>query len=257
MLTEWGVDRYKCVPSALTYNGQPGTFTTTCATFYPSREASSREDQESQRTWVASQWDDMAPQVATSANPQGAVAGGTLFMFADPWSKCELCSGAVHDVTGRVRGPIASPDGVENIEWFGVAHAHLRGQSEPRVTSLAFDALAARWAATAPPTLTGADVVQAPPCTSARVVWTTSEPASSEVQLAAFGEVFSDAGDMTADNSIFRRVAYDAALTTSHDVTITVTPGQSDRAVSAWKAVARSFTPDGRSATSAPLVFRC
>jgi hypothetical protein len=79
----------------------------------------------------------------------------------------------------------------------------------------------------------------------------------SEVQLAAFGEVFSDAGDMTADNSIFRRVAYDAALTTSHDVTITVTPGQSDRAVSAWKAVARSFTPDGRSATSAPLVFSC
>lgn len=255
LLSEFGTDRFRCVPSEQ-MEGEP-LDVEACASGGNAAALGSGEDQRAQSAWLASLWDDLEPHLADAANPSGAVAGGTVFMYSDPWGKCGLCSGAVHDVAGAV-GPIAAPDGVENVEWWGVTHAQLFGQLERRVTSLAFDALAARWAERPPPVITeGPRVLAASPCTLVTVSWETSEPATSELQGASAGEAPAAGEPVVAQDTAFRQLAHDRSFVKRHSVTVSLGPGEVDLIDGRYELVPRSFAVGGRSVTSPPITVRC
>jgi hypothetical protein len=250
VITETGTDRYFCFKGL----GQVATIQATCKTSYKNPAQHSGENQTQQRDWDLKIWDNIAPRISTPANTGGAVFGVTFFMWSDLWwfslGFLVPSSTAIHEVIGVT--PWSAPDNVINIEWHGVANAQPAGATEPRVTSLAFDGLAQRWAATAPPTMS--NVAVSATGTAVTVTWTTSEPATSEVQAGASLEENRDGGDMRSDSTLLRRVAYDDTLTTSHSVTfdaVTVDPGVCE------KVVPRSFTADGRSATGATYITGC
>lgn len=249
LVTETGADRYHCFPGIVVL-----TSVQTCTTSYRNPARHSGERQEPQRDWNATIWDRMEPNLATASNPQGAVFGATYFMWSDLWwfSLGFLTpQSPANRQVGGVR-PWSGPDGVINIEFMGAANAQPPGVHPPRVTSLAFDALAARWAATPPPTI-GNLAVQTDG-TTITATWQTSEPATSEAQSGANGEDGRDGAHMREDNTIFGLSAYDPTPRTSHSVSFTaptLDPGLCQ------KVVVRSFTPDGRSVTSAPVIAGC
>lgn len=236
-LTEFGTDRFHCHGGL---RDQGTGYVATCA-------PGSHEDQQGQANWLTGIWDSMVRHLATPANPNGTLSGGTQFFFADGWDNCTFFCAATstnHDVTAIDRQ--AAPDGSISVEWWGVAHAQIRGATVPRITTLAFDALASRWSTTPPPAITSGPVIDGPACAPV-VRWETSEPATTEVQAALDGDVIKD-GELIADNSIYGQLEHNQALTTTHVAGLVgMTHGVPIR------VVVRSFTADGRSVTAEPL----
>jgi hypothetical protein len=257
-ISEFGVDRFKCLPPTLDgITLTIGSSVNTCETNNGSYATSSHEDQQAQADWDTSLWNDLSPHIATSSNPQGSVSGGTVFSYSDGWDGCALCADNLqHDVTGAI-GTTAQPDGVENWEWWGVAYAQMPAATEPRPTSLTFDALARLWAVTPPPQITsGPTVTATPTCTSATLNWTTSEPTTGAVYASIDGEILDQGGGMLVDDTVPQAVASDSTAATTHSLTFTVPPAANGTSPK-WKAIARSYTSDGRTATSAPIRFHC
>jgi hypothetical protein len=252
IITETGTDRYNCIPSIVAGEA----IAATCKTSYKNPGAHSGEHQGNQRDWNLTIWDNINAALSTPARPDGAVFGVTMFMWSDLWwfslGFLVPSSTVVHEVIGAT--PWSAPDGIINIEWHGVSVAQPPGATDPRVTSLAFDALAGRWATTPPPTMSGITASADPLAGTVTVSWTTSEPATSEVQAGVNLEENRDGGDARSDSTILQRVAHDTALKTSHSVTFlapTADPGICQ------KVAPRSFTADGRSVTAATLIVGC
>ncbi|HZQ28363.1 MAG TPA: hypothetical protein VFA94_11755 [Acidimicrobiales bacterium] len=250
IITETGVDRYHCFPGLVQSSG----IVATCKTSYKNPGAHSGENQTEQRDWDLAVWDNIAANLSSPTNTGGAVFGVTFFMWSDLWwfslGFLLPSSTVVREVVGAT--PWSAPDGIINIEWHGVSNAQPPGATEPRVTSLAFDGLASRWSATAPPAMSGVTTSYTP--TTVTISWTTSEPTTTEVQAGANLEENRDGGDMRSDSTTFRRVYYDATLTTTHTATfaaLTADPGLCQ------KVVPRSFTAAGQSVTYPPLIVGC
>lgn len=248
VITETGVDRYRCLPLL-----PVDVIIATCRTSYQQPSSHSGEEQSDQRTWNLHVWDNIAANLATPSRPDGALFGTTFFMWSDLWwfslGFLLPSSTAVREVVGTYW---SAPDGVINIEYHGVANAQPPGATEPRVTSMAFDGLASRWGSTPPPTMSNVGFsVDGDQIT---VQWQTSEPATSELQFGVNGEDGRDGGAMRSDNTIFRLGAYDPTLRTQHS--LTVTAPTADPGV-CQKLVPRSFTADGRSVTTSPLIAGC
>jgi hypothetical protein len=250
IITETGIDRYHCIPGLVQSNG----IIATCKTSYKNQPSHSGENQTEQRDWDVTVWDHIATSLSTPSNPGGALFGATFFMWSDLWwfslGLLLPSSTVVHETIGA--SPWPAPDNIINIEWHGVSNAQAPGLTEPRVTAIALDGLARRWAATAPPTLS--NVRATTDGVTITVTWTTSEPATSEIQAGVNGEENRDGGDMRSDETLFRRVAYDAVLTTSHSVAFlapTADPGVCE------KVAVRSFTADGRHAAYPTLIVGC
>jgi hypothetical protein len=257
MFSEWGADRYWCTPGLLT----AANVTYSCET----RTAPiSGEDQAMQRDRMAAMWDNIAAHLATASNPNGAVSGGTAFMLADNWSYSVSTftpsSPATHDVAGKLSYyqllgnsyyAASEPDNWENAEWWGATTAAWHGQNFPRASTLAFDALASRWSATAPPAMSGLSVAMSG-CTPT-ITWTTTEAATTEVQDAQEAVVLNGSGEMLQDNSIYLLAWNDQNLSTTHSATLTARPVNG----AFLRLVPRSFTADGRSVTAAPIRVTC
>jgi hypothetical protein len=252
IITETGVDRYHCIPGLVQTNG----IVVTCKTSYQWPAGHSGENQTEQRDWDLTVWDNIATTLSSPTRPSGALFGVTFFMWSDLWwfslGFLLPSSSAVHETIGS--SPWSAPDGIINIEFHGVSSAQPPGATEPRMTSTAFDGLAGRWATVAPPVVSGVSAHANPLAGTVTVSWTTSEPATSEVQAGVNAEENRDGGDMRSDSTILRQVAYSGAFTTSHSVTFlapTADPGACE------KVALRSFTSDGRSATWPTLIVGC
>jgi hypothetical protein len=242
IFTEFGEDRYRCVGGLV--HG------ITCAT------PASGEDQAMQRDWNVAAWRNIAANLATPANPQGAVSGGTLFMYSDLWwysaAGFNWASQATHDMWGSV--PWGNTDGVQNMEWWGVSGALAQGDTHPRTTSLAFDGLAAEWRPGVPQPAISSLSVQFRKDASGltcvgRITYTTAAAGDTEVQVATDGEVFNEGGDMVQDNSLYGPAGGNGAQLTSHtlDLVWNFIP------LLRYKIVARSTTTQQMSATMQPL----
>lgn len=257
LITEIGTDRLRCLRavdsevhqgltnalSALStaVGGnpvQPAWRTYTCA-------AGSGDDvaaQTVQGSWNGGVWDNVANHLATSANPNGAWSGALYFMSTDWWWFNILTNGFgtmhTHETQGFV---FQMSDSNFNPEFAGSMYAQLPEATDMRMTSIGLDAMGAKWASTPPPAVSDASVTVSG-CT-ATVRWTSSEPSASEVHRAV------DGADPTlaVDNTIFQVAAYDATMVTQHAVAVTLTPGFPHR------LAGRSFTADGRHATTGPL----
>jgi hypothetical protein len=239
MFTEFGEDRYTCRAATL-------------AGIVCDTSMGSGEDQASQGRWDARAWSAIAGNLATPANPQGAVFGGTDFMYSDLWWYGLPFVGFVtvtHDTIGSAPWP--DDDGVQNFKWWGVNAALPPGATQMRYTSLGFDAFADQWTTPASQ-ITGVLVSfakQANGLCQARVAWTTSAPATSQLLGGVDGEVFNGGGAMLYDNTLFGDLADDGAFTTAHALhAADLVPGGS------YKFAPRSFTPDGHSRTTAPII---
>jgi hypothetical protein len=259
LLTEFGTDRYRCprgkafVPNKDNPNAG---ISVSCATVAGNPGASAGEDQQPQADWDGGDWDVIQANLAPSSGA-GSVVGGVAFMFSDLWSFSLGVfwpgSPVNHDVAGEYGSGFTAnnfPDGMFNSEWQGVSVAQLPGATETRMTTLAFDAMARRWAVTAPPTLSNLQFTVTG-LLNAQVSWTTSEPATTEVQFA-YCDTPHNGQDIVSDDGIYHypnpiNGAPNPALTTSHSVQVGISLGEPVR------VAVRSFTGDGRSVTAAPF----
>jgi uncharacterized Zn-binding protein involved in type VI secretion len=241
--TEFGVDRFRCAPGTVQAAISGGSLVESC------RTAGSGEDQIAQARWAGEAWDAIAANLATPDHPQGALSGGLFFGWSDQWwfslGAATPMAPMVHDVAGVT--PWAAFDGVLNTEWLGVSFAQPPTATTLRGTALAADELASRWSSAPLPRLTGVTVKRGMLC-AATLRWTTSEPATSEVQRAL--DIAQTSDEMTQDSAIYQPLAYDPEPVRDHAVKIRVP-------ASGARYVARSFTVDGRSATAAPRLLSC
>ncbi len=245
MFSEWGTDRFSCV------NDLDQVFSCVLPR--------SGETQADQRDWDVQSWKNIASDLATDANPGGADFGGTAFMWSDLWyyslAGFNPTSPETHDMYGNsteCKCSTGGTDGTENFEWWGITGALPAKATYMRQTSLAFDGLAAQWNSTAPPTLTSpsAAIKTVAGACKAVFTWTTSEPATSEVEMGPNLEVI-DAGNLLyQDNTIYQPAFQDSTLVTSHSAVFTY---GDDVPMAPYKAYVRSFTADGRSAVSNTL----
>ena len=250
--SEWGTDRYYCITGTVFIPGSPESIVGGCKT------PGSGEDQPAQASVDAAAWDNIAANLATDANTQGADIGGTAFMYSDNWSysigALEPTSPWTHDTIGRTWP--AAPDGYENAEWWGVSDSLPRNSTQLRGTSTAFDALASRWRATTVPTdsnLAVAPVALGNGLCTVTVSWTSALAASTEVLGGIDLAAGNDGGDMYQDDTIVTDQYSDAAnpaYVTSHSVTLPLqlVSGES------YYIQPRGFTSSGLVGTGAPWV---
>lgn len=218
--SEFGVDRYRCAP--------PITLTS-CGV-----AQGSGEDPISQAAWNAAQWDDVAANLSAD-DPDGAVVGGTLFMWSDLWwfAAVPVFTGAalpaIHDIGGAgpenpVTGepqPFARdhfPDGHVTVEWFGVAHTLPRAESGPRVTTLAYEVAADRFTGTPGPKVLDVTLTVTGPC-SAEVTWRTDVPTYGRADFGRDDKVI--VGDeVFAENFVADRHVQSHVPATEHSATL-------------------------------------
>ena len=256
--TEFGADRFRC---------NPGTTSTTSDIFClknatPSLD--SKEAQTAQASWLTTTWDDVATRIATSSTPTKAVSGAIVFYWSDDWNSsaaliligpddtpCVNGSPLTHDTCWKTHNA-GGPDGRANPEWGGLTHAQLAGLAPPRVTTIGFDQFAIRWSSILPPTITaGVTIVPSANCFNATVQWTTSEAATTEVQLGPQVVVVEQGNRVFSDSTIYRRVAYQGAMSTFHSASVVINPGVR------YQIVPRSTTADGRSVTTGAQTLTC
>jgi hypothetical protein len=240
VFTEFGTDRYTCW-GGLAHG-------VSCST-----AAGSGENQTNQRNWEALTWDNIAANLASPTNPQGAVIGGTKFMYSDLWwYSLPFTTGgpATHDVGGDWVNNWGD-DGVQNFKWWGVSAALPAGSTQLRYTSLAFDALGDRWG-TAGPAITSVNITFARMANNnclADVTWTTSEAATTQLLGGLNLEAGNQGGDMVVDNTLFGVYSEDGTFTTAHHAqALDLLNG------SHYKFAVRSFTSDGRHHTIEPMI---
>ena len=243
-LSEWGTDRYHCANPPPNGNCQFGGGTVPTA---------SHEDADGQSASVGSNWNDIAAHLSAASPADGAVAGGTNFMWSDLWwfaiwpftSTQGGSNPETHDV-----GP-ADCCGW-NVEWFGANHNMPDLTAGPRVTTKTYDTLGLKYRGTAGPVVSNVAVSSVTPCT-ARITWTTNVATYSRVDFGTWSFVAAGAvnDQLLADNFIADQFVQQAGLRTSHSVTLTGLSSQKN-----YRAYARGFTSSGRPGSSNGVYFR-
>jgi len=243
LVDEMGTDRYNC-------NG--GGFGNGIICAY----ATSGEDQAFQRSWDVQIWNNIAAALSSDTNPGNATFGGTYFMYSDLWwyslAGFNPATPEFHDVYGSTSG-IGFGDGVENFEWWGLTMATT--DSARRVTTQAFDGLAALWSSNPQPTISNASVnlsVQVPFSTCAATVsFDTAVAGNTEIYVGLDGRVLDSTGIyVVQDNTIYGPAGGDGTQETVHTNIPVIW-----NFVGAQKyfVVIRSTTAAGMSATTAPI----
>ena len=212
-----------------------------------------------QRDWDVQCWQNIAANLASTGNPQGAVFGGTFFMFSDLWwysfAGFNPVSPETHDVYGSSTSNIGGPDHVENFEWWGVSGAV--ASPSRRATSLTFDGLAAQWSTNPQPTISGVSVSFSPQFAvatcAAQVSFTTAVAGNTEILVAYKGTVLDSSGlYIVQDNTTFGSAGGDANLETTHtskNVNWNFVPGVT------YEFSIRSTASTGMSATIVPVTY--
>lgn len=247
--SEFGADRYHCAPPQELFScGADG----------------SGEDAPAKAGWDTTQWDGIAAHLANADDPDGAVIGGTAFMWSDLWwFALALFTGtgtpATHDV-GGVPGtnPVNGepnhfarnnfPDGHVTVEWFGANQTMPLDAEGPRVTTVAFDRMAERYTGVARPVVSAATAAANGPC-SATVSWTTDQPTYGRVDYGPERRVVVGT-DVYQENFVAEEAAQGDGLATEHAFTIDdLEPGQT------YLAYVRGFDEFGRAGSSNALVL--
>lgn len=277
-ITEFGTDRYRCVPPP------PGFGLHLALHYFVCADPGSGEDARAQADWNATAWTHMEANLSVG-NPQGAVVGGAMFMWSDLWwFALALFTGtgtpATHDVSGLggpycnttidnqgitvpgvIEGPIVlgdpgrcafthsiTPDGHMSPEWFGSTHAMTPQSPGPRVTTLTYDRMAELYSGTAGPVVTATPSASPSAC-AAVVTWTTDVPTYSRADYGLEHKV-AGANVVHSENFVGDHVVEGTTLTTAHSVTLTgLLPGQ------AYRVYARGFDSQGRSGTADGVSF--
>lgn len=250
---EFGADRYHCLPDwAVRFNPTDPSSPVHVLTCRPG----SGEDQAAMADWLARFWDTVSPHFATSSNPGGALSGGLQFKWSDDWwgvlaGLNPLQTTYTHEVSGvAFGGSMGWIDGITSPEWIGMTYSPDRSVSTPRPTTTVLDALATRWRGPGP-ALSNVTVTGFGSCASARVTWTTAEPATSELN-AGTRELLTPDHKKYADSTRYLWYESDPALVTDHEMWLYgLTPDVEHQ------IVPRSYTADGRHATAPPLSFVC
>lgn len=252
-LHEFGADRYHCLPDwavrANPANPSSPIHVLTC-------RPGSGEDQGSMADWLGRLWDTISPEFATPTNPGGALSGGLQFKWGDDWwgvlaGLNPLQTTYTHEVSGVANGGVMGwIDGITSAEWIGITYAPDRSVTTPRPTTTVLDALATRWRGPGP-TLSNAAVTTFGSCASARVTWTTAEPATSELNTGTRELLTSDYGKY-ADSTRYVWFQSNPQLVTTHEMWLYGLTPEVEHHV-----VPRSYTADGRHATAPPLSFTC
>ncbi len=257
IVDEFGVGRYSCSPGAsgawLQWLSPVNvSFTPAYACTVPG----SAEDQAGQATFLSNAWNDMAPYLASSSNPQGPYSGGLAWEYSDQWWNTEASVFAplpatpwTHETDGvkSCCGALPGGSGWTAPEWFSVNDATTPGDNGIRVSTLGFDALEAAWLGTTLPSLTGVSTSLSAACPTVTVTWTTS--AAMTTQLDVGPRVIDAAeGQTLSDSTYYMQAANDATLATTHSVTLSgLVPGQD------YQVAVRSFTSAGASVTTTPV----
>jgi len=235
-LSEFGVDRYRCVnPSH-----------TGCDA------ANSGEDAPAQAEWNSHHWQQIAAQLSVD-DPGGAVVGAAMFMWADLWWPALGFLGQgtpiTHDVTGGSSSwtEYAFPDGHHTAEWFGIAHALPRDAPGPRITSATYDTFLALFTGRPGPALRSPRLAKVTPCTAA-FAWETDEQTVPRVDVGEWQRLVTG-GTVTAEALLPSVVADGRAAATAHQIEVKgLTPGRT------YQAQLRAFDGEGRS-TGFPATF--
>lgn len=251
IMTEFGVDRYNCSPVLTRDNGTGGQRVYSC-----SSQAHSGEDQAGQMAETTGVWDDVAPYLATAANPSGTFSGGLIFQWSDTWwgslAFLEVTgTPETHDVIADGPRGEGGPDGLVSSEWLAVNHAQTPEEPSLRVTTATFDALSARWRSGTALQLSNVAVDTSQGCGAVVIRWSTAQPATSELQAGEHVIGADMFANILSDSTLFRRIVYDETLRTSHSITFLLPAGVT------YSVVPRSFAADGRSATTTPIDVRC
>ncbi|HZS14588.1 MAG TPA: hypothetical protein VFC09_08335 [Candidatus Dormibacteraeota bacterium] len=220
----------------------------------------SHEDPADQATGNAGLWQDILNNEATPSNPNGAVFGGTTFLYSDLWwyefndPFTPVGTDRTHEFDAWNIIGSYPPGNFWAWEWAGSTYAQdtaLAG--EPRVTTSAFGQVEQLWSpAVTYPTVS--NLVVTPGDCQLTVTWTTPVDATSRVDDGAVQIVtlpdLSRVGqnDVWQDNTDYSQFTDSPALTTSHSVTVT---GLSS--ATTYRLVARGSDSVGRTAASAPV----
>lgn len=277
-ITEFGTERYHCVPPP------PGFGLQLVLHYFVCADPGSGEDAPAQADWNETAWSQMAANLSVD-DPQGAVVGGALFMWSDLWwFALAVFTGtgtqATHDVSGVggpyctttidnqgitvpgvIEGPIvlgdpgrcgffhnSMPDGHMSPEWFGSTHTLTVDLPGPRVTTLTYDRMAELHTGTAGPSVTTGPSVSPSACTAV-VTWTTDVLTYSRADYGLEHKV-AGANVVHSENFVGDHVVEGTTLATTHSVTLTgLAPGQT------YRVYARGFDSQGRSGTADGVSF--
>lgn len=246
-LSEFGDDRYHCEgPWSVGNDEKVVDHCQRGAGTFPEASYESAADQAS---WVGGNWNagngkDIASHLSAKDADNGAVAGGTAFMWADAWwfSVPGFTGGVTtlidHDVDGRPDGPWA--DGVANMEWFGSTLALPDGASGPRITTVTFDRLANEFTGSKGPWVTSFNLDQIGPC-SVRATWTTNVATTGRLDYGEWKWLQIGLNRLAADNFLATSSIEDGTFATTHQMTVTGL-----QALHNYKFYARGFTAAGR-----------
>lgn len=232
--SEFGVDRYRCVA--------PDSNGLTCG-------RGSGEDPHAQAVWDAASWQSIAHHLVPQS--PGGLVGAVAFMWSDAWWFAMGFAGAGTPVTRDVSGVYNGwskdhqPDGHQSSEFYGITHATLYGSTGPRVTTEAYDALAASYTGKAGPVIAGVratvhgcaisvDFISAAPVFG-RVDW-------GPVSIINVGD------SVEADSAIMQNGVQAVQSSTSHHFDITgLLPGTT------YEIHARGFDGAGRPGSPNPV----
>jgi len=247
LMTEFGNDRYHCVPGLISATDNGHTFALSC------KVGQGYEDQATQSSDDVSLFRNLLSQTATAASPNGAVFGGLVFMYSDLWwytlsVLLDAGTPATHETLAV--SPWGDPgDGTVSVEWFGVTYAQPPGQGgDPRITTAAFTQLGALFTGVAFPTISNPAVSNVQAC-SAVVSWTTATPSTTRADWGNLVQVVRNSGAME-DDTVYPFHVTNATLTTQHSIVVkTLTPATT------ISVVARGFDAAWHSDSSVPVVF--
>lgn len=225
--SEYGVDRYRCE--------NPDSNGLTCG-------PGSGEDEHMQAIWNAASWREIAAHLVPAA--PGGVVGAMAFMWSDLWWFATGFAGVGTPVTRDVSGVYNGwsrdhqPDGHQSSEFYGITHAALPGSSGPRVTTEAYDALAALYTDKGGPVVAGVSA-KVKGCTIS-VDFVSAAPVFGRVDWGPVS-ILSVAGATEADSAIMQNGVQSTVPGTRHHFDLTgLLPGTT------YEVHARGFDGAGR-----------
>ena len=246
LITEFGTDRFACRNSSpLPTNAN----VVLCG-------IASSEDSGSQSQYLQTYLDEVNAHLTTSAVP-GPLSGALAFAYSDSWSKEIFLPFTTHDTVGNPREatPSRFPDGVRNIEWWGVTHAQPPGVLTRRVAAPSFDVLAELWTGVARPTLSTIVTTVSLGC-QVNVQFTTNEPTIAVINASPQNRVHDGAGHVLSESPTFVEVfnGSSGSPSTTHSIDVTLA---SQVPLEPWFLAVRAAAPDGRQANSDLLEVEC
>lgn len=250
LVTEFGDTHWLCQPPMLLSPGGPYRNNVTASCAYPA----SAEDQADQAYANQQMWQSLIANEATPADPQGAVFGGTTFMYSDLWWFSlgdffyPVGTPVTHDVNAS-NGIPCYPSNWCAPEWWGSTYAQLPWQAgQPRITTADFTALGELWTGAVFPVVSDAAIDQVGACT-ARLSWVTSEPATSRVDYGVVRLVEAD-GQIESDNTTYPHYRERSNFVTQHVVHLSnLLPNTT------YRVVVRGFDRLGRTDAAIPMQF--